>query len=383
MAYTYKLLSIGHSYVVALNRRLVDEISRLGQDHWQVSVVAPRFMETDLRPLILEPAPEDLYHLESVSVYLSKQIHTMFYEWRLREILSQGWDIVHCWEEPYIAAGAEVACFTPEHTPLIYRTAQSYNKQYPFPFNWLESYSMKRATGWICSGKTVAEALQTRPGYNLPMQLIPLGVDLNHFYPNLEARNKTRRLLSWDELGPPVIGYLGRLVPEKGLELLMRVLDRLAIPWRALFVGTGVMEPQLRAWGQKYPGRVQICTEVRHAEVCNYLNAMDVLCAPSQTLPNWREQFGRMLIEAFACGIPVLGSDSGEIPNVLAGVGQVVGEKDEDGWVRGLENLLESPELQQTYIQQGLEQVHQTYAWPVVAKQYMQFFEAQVSCEGK
>jgi glycosyltransferase involved in cell wall biosynthesis len=383
MVHTYKLLSIGHSYVVALNRRLVDEISRLGQDRWQVTVVAPRFMDTDLRPLILEAAPEDSYRLESLAVYLAKPIQTMLYEWRLREILAQGWDLVHCWEEPYIAAGAQVACLTPEQTPLVYRTAQSYNKRYPFPFNWLEKYSMKRATGWICSGKTVAEVLQTRPGYNLPMQLIPLGVDLNHFYPNPEARDSTCRLLSWDLPGPPVIGYLGRLVPEKGLELLMRVLDRLTIPWRALFVGTGVMEPQLRSWGQRYPGQVQICTEVRHAEVSSYLNAMNVLCAPSQTLPNWREQFGRMLIEAFACGVPVIGSDSGEIPNVLAGVGQVVGEKDEDGWVRALETLLESPELQQECIQKGQEQVHQTYAWPIVAKQYLQFFEAQVSRAGR
>jgi glycosyltransferase involved in cell wall biosynthesis len=383
MVYTYKLLTIGHSYVVSQNRQLANEISRLGQDRWQVSVVVPRFMKTDLRRLLLEPAPNDLYQLEPLSVYFSQPIHAMFYHWRLKEILSQGWDMVHCWEEPYIVAGAQVAYFTPKHTPLVYRTAQSYSKTYPFPFNCLENYSMTRATGWICSGNKVAEALQQRKGYDLPMRLIPLGVDLNTFYPNPKARDRIRRLLSWDTSGTPVIGYLGRFVPAKGLDLLMRVLDRLTIPWRALFVGTGAMEPQLRKWGERYPGRVQICTQVRHAEASHYLNAMDVLCAPSQTMSHWREQFGRMLIEALACGVPVIGSDSGEIPYVLADAGQVVGEKDEHEWVRTLNNLLVSHELQQEYIQRGLERVHLNYAWPVVAKQYLQFFEEQLSHKGE
>ena len=52
---------------------------------------------------------------------------------------------------------------------------------------------------------------------------------------------------------------------------------------------------------------------------------MDVMCAPSQTTPKWREQFGRMLIEAFASGVPVVGSDSGEIPFVIDEAGVLVG----------------------------------------------------------
>ena len=394
-----KLLSIGHSYVVTLNRRLVNEIARLGHLEWEVTAVAPSFLHGDLRPMHLEADPKEICRLEAVPTYLSQRIHIMTYGWRLKEIMQQGWDLVHCWEEPYILVGAQVACWMPKNTPLIYRTAQnrsrsnnhfsqwlynkpplvyfssqSHSKIYPPPFNWIEQYAMSRAAGWICSGQTVAETLKSRQGYSLPMRLIPLGVDINYFYPNPDAGLQIRRFLAWSEQGTPVIGYLGRLVPEKGLDLLMQVLDNLQTPWRGLFVGTGPMEAPLRAWAKRYPARVRICTNVKHSQVPQYLNAMDVLCAPSQTRCNWREQFGRMLIEAFACGVPVIGSDSGEIPYVIQDAGVVVGENDVQGWVQALSDLLNSPSRRQELVAKGLHRAHTIYAWSVVARQHLEFF---------
>jgi len=375
-----KLLSIGHSYVVSLNRRLVNEIARLGHEEWEVTAIAPSFLYGDLRPLHLETDSDEICKLEAVPVYLSQYIHFMSYGWRLKEILQQGWDLVHCWEEPYIVAGGQVAYWMPKETPLVYRTAQSQLKQYPPPFNWIERYAMNRAAGWICSGQTVAEQLKTRQGYSLPMRLIPLGVDVNHFYPDSDAGRQTRRSLAWEEQGAPVIGYLGRLVPEKGLDLLMQVLERLQTPWRALFVGTGPMEAALRTWANRHPENVRICTNVKHSDVPQYLNAIDILCAPSQTMPNWREQFGRMLIEAFACGVPVIGSDSGEIPYVIRDAGIIVGEKDEQGWIQALTDLLDSPLKRAELAAISLEYAHSTYAWSVIAKQYLEFFTELLNC---
>lgn len=369
-----KLLSIGHSYVVTLNRRLVNEIARSGQGEWEVTTVAPSFIHGDLRSMHLEVDSKEICQLEAVPVYLSQRIHVMTYDWRLKQILQQGWDLVHCWEEPYILVGGQVAWWMPNRTPLVYFSFQSHSKQYPPPFDWIERYAMSRATGWICSGQTVAQTLKTRQGYSLPMRLIPLGVDINHFYPSPDAGLKIRRSLAWEEQGTPVIGYLGRFVPEKGLDLLMRVLDGLQTPWRALFVGTGPMQATLQTWAKRHSKSVRICTNVKHSDVPQYLNAMDILCAPSQTMPNWREQFGRMLIEAFACGVPVISSDSGEIPYVIQDAGVVVGEKDEQGWIQALSDLLESPPRRSELAAKGLQQAHTVYAWPVIAKQYLEFF---------
>jgi len=369
-----KILCIGHSYVVRLNRRLVNEIARLGKGEWEVTTVAPALMQGDLRPIKLETDSDEICRLEAVPVYKSDRIHIMTYGWRLREIIQQHWDLVHCWEEPYIFAGGQVAWWTKETTPLVYSSFQNKSKHYLPPFNWIEQYSMSHATGWIAFGQTVAEALKHRQGYSRPMRVITPGVDINHFYPSVEAKHQIRRFLAWEEQGTPVIGFLGRFVPEKGLNLLMRVLDSLQTPWRALFVGSGAMESSLRIWAKRYPQQVRICTNVQHSEVFQYLNAMDMLVAPSQTVSNWREQFGRMLIEAFACGVPVIGSDSGEIPYVIQNAGVVIGEKDESGWVTAISDLLNNPSQRQELAIKGLERSHSFYTWPIVAQQHLQFF---------
>lgn len=373
-----KILSIGHSYVVKLNRRLVNEIARVGKEKWQVTTVAPKFIQGDLRPINLELDDNEVCDLKSVPVYISRIPHIMTYSWQLREIMQHNWDLVHCWEEPYILAGGQIAKWKQTKTPLIFSTFQNKSKQYPPPFNWIEQYAMNQSTGWIAFGTTVAAALKSRPGYSRPMRVIPPGVDINYFYPSPDAKYKIRRCLDWEEQGTPVIGYLGRFVPEKGLNLLMSVLERLETPWRALFVGTGVMESSLRNWAKQYPQQVRICTDVKHSQVPEYLNAMDILVAPSQTVSNWREQFGRMLIEAFACGIPVIGSDSGEIPHVIKDAGLVVSEKDENGWIAAISDLLNSPSRRQELGEKGLERAHTFYTWSSVAQQHLQFFNALI-----
>ncbi|MEA5581247.1 glycosyltransferase family 4 protein [Nodularia harveyana UHCC-0300] len=374
MPKTRKLLSIGHSYVVSLNRRLVNEIARLGQDEWEVTSVAPTYMRGDLRPIELETDPQEICRLEGVPVHNSDRIHIMTYGWRLREIMQQSWDLVHCWEEPYIFAGGQVAWWTTDKTPLVYSTFQNKTKQYPIPFKWIEQYAINKSTGWIAFGQTVTEALKSRPGYSRPMRIITPGVDINHFYPSIDAKHQILHQLGWEPQRTPVIGYLGRFVPEKGLDLLMNVLDSLETPWRALFVGTGIMESSLRTWAKRYPQQIRICTDVKHHQVPQYLNAMDMLVAPSQTVSNWQEQFGRMLIEAFACGVPVIGSDSGEIPHVIQNAGIVVGEKDQQGWVTAISELLNSPSQRQEIAAKGLERVQQNYTWSSVARQHLAFF---------
>jgi glycosyltransferase involved in cell wall biosynthesis len=378
-------LTLGHSYVVGLNRRLAHEMSHLGSA-WEVVAAAPTYFygPADLHPNLLEVCKNEPCPIVPLRAYFSKRIHFFFYGSALQSLLGQGWDLVHCWEEPYILSGAQVAFWTPISTRLVFRTAQNADKKFIPPFNWIENYSMSRASGWVASGFSVLSNRIMRPLYQARAhRLIPLGVDVNAFRPDPRRGAEVRRSLWWDADGPPVVGFLGRLVPEKGVQMLTRVLDRLATPWRALFVGTGPLESWLRRWARRHGDRIRICKDVCHESVPGYLNAMDVLCAPSQTFPNWREQFGRMLIEAFACGVPVVGSDSGEIPNVLEDTGVVVGEKDEEGWCSALGRLLDSEGSRRELAARGLERARTTYSWTVVARQHIEFFEEVLDSRGR
>jgi glycosyltransferase involved in cell wall biosynthesis len=275
--------------------------------------------------------------------------------------------------------GGQIAWHTPLKTPLVFATFQNLQKRYPPPFNWIERYAMDRSAGWIALGDTEAAALGQRAGYrDTPTRTIPMGVDTQAFRPDPASCAAVRQRLGWTEKGPPVVGYLGRFTEAKGVQVLMDALDALAASgtqWRALFVGTGPLKPQLDAWAVRHGDRVRLCTDVTHDAVPQHLNAMDLLASPSLTTPKWREQFGRMLIEAFACGVPVIGSDSGEIPYVIGDAGVVTPEGDVATWARELGSLLESSSRRTALAASGSQRAAERYAWPVVARQYLEFFD--------
>src|SRR5438552_9716022 len=107
---------------------------------------------------------------------------------------------------------------------------------------------------------------------------------------------------------------------------------------------------------------------------------MDMLVAPSQTTEHWREQFGRMLIEAFATGLPVVGSDSGEIPFVIGDAGIILPESDSTAWGNTLTELLDSPQRRADYAARSLQRA-QAFAWPHVAAENLEFFDSLLDGE--
>ena len=341
--------------------------------------MAPSLVHGDLRSIALEPIAQEACQLEAVPAYFTRNVHLLCYGLRVRELLQRPWDLVHCWEEPFNIAAAQIAWWTRRETPFVFWTAQNIPKQYPPPFRYFERYCLERASGWLACGESVVQALQPRGYAARPHRILPLGVDVDHFRPDVTAGRRVREALGWQDRGDPVVGYLGRLVPEKGLDLLMQTLDGLQTGWRAVIVGSGPMRDTLKRWGRRHGDRVRIVDNVCHDDVPAYVNAMDLLAAPSQTTASWREQQGRMLIEAFATGVPVVASNSGEIPFVVDQAGLLVPEGDVAAWQRAISRLLCDPKERAELAQRGLARANDVYAWPVIARGHLEFFEQQLA----
>jgi len=378
-----RLLTVGHSYVIGVNRRLAHEMARDGRGAWEVTCIAPRRYRADLGWTDFVAEPGEPCSTRAIRAYGTRSPHLFGYGLELRSTLRERWDAIYAWEEPYVVAGWQLAHWSRPEAAFAFLTLQNIRKRYPPPFSWLESSTLSRADGWFYCGHSVYDAQRDKPGYaERPSRLGPLGVDVDLFRPDPQAGRRAREELGWSADGPPVVGFVGRFVPEKGLDLLMRALDAAKRPWRALFIGGGVLEPEIRAWMQKHPESVRIVT-VPHDRVPPYMNAMDVLCAPSKTARHWREQFGRMLVEAGACRVPIIGSDSGEIPYVVADAGLIVGEDAEPGRTAAIETLLDSPDLRRELGEKALERARSMYAWPVVARAYLGFFEELLDAHAK
>jgi glycosyltransferase involved in cell wall biosynthesis len=371
-----RLLTIGHSYVVAANRALAHQMAVAGRGEWSVTAVAPDRYRGDLREIRAEAIPGEASSLHTVPMRFDRVPHLMWFGGKARRLLSAEWDVVHCWEEPYVLAAAQIARAIRPSATLIVGTFQNISKSYPWPLSAFERRTMGRADGWVAFGRSVHEALAQRPGYReTPCRVIPPGVDLDRFRPDVEQGGAVRERLGWPA-DAVVVGFLGRFVEQKGLPMLLDALGRARCRWHALFVGGGPLEGPLRRFADAHPGRVHIATGVSHHDVPPWLNAMTMMCAPSQTTPRWREQFGRMLIEAMACGVPAITADSGEMPAVVGDAGVVVGERDTAAWAATIDRLAADPHERHRLAARGLERAHSHYAWPVVARAHLDFFAA-------
>lgn len=123
------------------------------------------------------------------------------------------------------------------------------------------------------------------------------------------------------------VGYVGRLVPEKGVpELVESIRDLPGV--ELVLAGPGQLEEELRALADTppYRGRLTVLGLASRNDVWQLLRDVDVLALLSRSTPGWREQFGYVLGEAMAVGTPILGSDSGAIPEVVDGAGTIVPE---------------------------------------------------------
>jgi glycosyltransferase involved in cell wall biosynthesis len=361
--------------VVALNRRLAHEMALQGAGRWEVTAAAPAVFSGDLRRITLEAIDAEACRVVPLPVHLDRHPHLMFYGSGLRTLLDQPWDVIHCWEEPYVAAGAQIARLSPRAARFVFATFQNLRKRYPLPSRWMERRVVRRADGWIAFGRTVLETHAARDGYAaLPSRVIPSGVDTVRFRPDAEARARIRARLGWDD-ALPIAGFAGRFVESKGTTVLTSALTAATTPWRALFVGGGAELAALDGFAAAHPHQVRIVTNAPHDEMPGYLNAMDFLCAPSQTTSTWREQFGRMLIEAMACGVPIVASLSGEIPHVVEDAGVLVPERDASAWRTAIDAMLTDGPRRRALAAIGLERARTRYAWPVVARQHLQFFD--------
>src|SRR5262245_4488269 len=374
-----RLLTIGHSYVVAQNRRLAHEMARAGSGEWHVTAAAPTRLRGDLRDIELEPIPDEACAVIPLDVRFGSHAHLRTYGQQLRTLLRQPWDVVHCWEEPYVVAAAQVAQGVQRQVRFVPATFQNIGKRYPLPVRVLERRVMARADAWIAFGRTAYAVQRGRPGYaSKPGRALSPGVDIETFHPEPSERHRTREQLGWDA-NDVVVGFVGRFIEEKGIDTLLQAFQRATGRWRLLFVGGGALASRIRSVQEQHPGRVRLVEGASHDEVPRYLRAMDVLCAPSRTTARWKEQFGRMLIEAMACGVPVVASDSGEIPHVVQDAGIVIPEGDSETWAETIDRVSADEALRAELSVRGIARAHEEFAWPVVARRHLDFFEEVLS----
>ena len=214
-------------------------------------------------------------------------------------------------------------------------------------------------------------------GFDKPTPLISYGVNLEEFRPRARASNGTTP--------KPTIGFIGRMSPGKGLHLLGEALLKLKNDdWQVLLVGDGSeregFERMLAEHGLL--DRAQFTGAVSHHLVSAYFDQIDVMVIPTQTTKRVREQFGRVIVEAMASGVPVIGSTCGAIPEVVGDAGLVFHEGDAEALARNLSKVLSDEGLRERMAQAGLERAQQ-YSWDRVAEKTYELYQQVMNADEK
>jgi glycosyltransferase involved in cell wall biosynthesis len=165
---------------------------------------------------------------------------------------------------------------------------------------------------------------------------------------------------------------VGRLVPEKGIADLLAAVALLPETMRLLIVGSGSHADALHAHATQLgiAARITWHAPVPTHAMPGIMQQCDALVLPSRTTANWKEQFGRVLVEAMACGVPVVGSSSGEIPHVVGDGGLIYAEGDTHALAAQLTVLLQDAPRYAAISAQARQRVLTHYTQQALAQRY-------------
>jgi glycosyltransferase involved in cell wall biosynthesis len=333
-------------------------------------VTTPSWKEAEVE---VKATADDLFPVRTARSYFSKHIQLFAYDPRpiikaLREHQPHLIDLSH---EPYSVACAQLLTlcgwFAPG-VPIVMQTNQNILHKYPPPFNWLEQRAFRRVHGAYACSETVVEVLRAK-GFDKPAPIVPFGVNTEAFRPPLPGTKKAD--------GPLTIGFVGRMLPGKGLGVLADALAEIrALPWKLLMVGDGPVreefEQKLRA--ASLMDRAEFTGAISFDQVPKLFHQMDVMVLPTETTARIREQFGRVLVEAMASAVPVIGSTCGAIPEVISDAGLVFTERNSSELADALRRTLTDEALRNRMVAAGLERVKE-YSWERVAEKTYELYQ--------
>lgn len=369
-----RVLLISHTYFPSAYRGKLRHLAARGDIELHLAAIPRR--KTGAGWLCYEHSAADTYPQYFLpSVFQSHNVLRLFAPLSLIRLLQQVRPhIVHIEVEPHALALTQIILLRPvSRYRVLFFTWENIYRSPRFPLGWIEQFNLRRADAALAGNTQAAQVLKHK-GFCGTIQVVPqVGVEPAHCEQAVPAPE-------WAALRQQgsVVGFVGRLVFEKGVADLLEAFARLpeSLNAQLLLIGAGALREELAARAEQLgiAPRVHCVGNVPFRDVPGYLKCMDVMVLPSRTTPKWKEQFGHVLVEAMACGVPVVGSDSGAIPEIIGDAGLIFPEGDIAELCARLSQVLEDSALRRELIERGIRRATEHYSDAVVAAQTYQAY---------
>ena len=374
-----RVLFISHTYVVGVNQGKLDAIAATGTE---VGLLAPgKWKALEWSRTIDLEKPYPRLQLYPAPVLFAGRVGAYIYSpWAIAHALNNFRpDLVQVEQEVFSLSAFEIALWARlTGKPLVIFCWENMDRHLSLLRRWSCQFVMD-SVQLIIAGNHEAVDVLRRWGYAGRIEVMPqMGVDTSLF---------THRLREYKN-HEFCIGFLGRLAYQKGIDVLLaatHILREQGHHCRIILCGTGPDEEAMRHEAQKQ-GVADLVTwrgSVRHEQVPEEMSKFDVLVLPSRSVPEWKEQFGHVLIEAMAMGIPVIGSTCGEIPNVIGRPDLVFPEGDAKGLAAILERMICEPVWREEVGQYGMTRVCQHYTHERIAERLVSLWSEILQQKGE
>ncbi|HSX23154.1 MAG TPA: glycosyltransferase family 4 protein [Gaiellaceae bacterium] len=239
--------------------------------------------------------------------------------------------------------------------PFGVQVEENLDRKLPLIARLIRSASLEQAS-FLAARSPAAERLARAHGARGPAVFVPHGV------PEWVVPPRRRNEIF-------TIGFAGRLVPEKGVLDLLAAARALNRRVQVVLVGDGPLRSAVTESADDHVN-VVVRSDVPHERMADAYASMDVLVLPSRTTSRWAEQYGRVLTEALWCGVPVIGSDSGEIPWIITqtGGGLVFPEGDIAALAERLQRVADDDGLAAELAQRGRDAVVRDFSLAAAAE---------------